>query len=49
MGRYINHAAVGANLRLKPPIQARGKVRIGFVASKDINPGDELFFDYGYR
>ncbi len=33
-GRFINHAARGGNLILRPPIFARGKVHIGFVAAR---------------
>ena len=43
------HAAKGANLKLFPPIEARGKLRIGFVSIREIRIGDELFFDYGFR
>ena len=49
VGKYINHAAKGANLKLFPPIKARGKLRIGFVSIREIHIGDELFFDYGFR
>ena len=48
-GKYINHAAQGANLKLYPPIHARDKTRVGFVYIKDIQKGEELFWDYGYR
>ena len=49
VGKYINHAAKGANIKLFPPIEARGKLRIGFIALTSIAPEEELFFDYGYR
>ena len=49
VGKFINYAAKGANVTLFPPIETRGKMRIGFVALKDIHQGEELFFDYGYR
>lgn len=49
IAKYINHAAVGVNLKLFPPIQARGKTRIGFVVVKDAEVGEELYWDYGFR
>lgn len=49
VGRLINHAARGANLLLKKPMKARGRWRIGFVAKTRITPGQELFWDYGFR
>ncbi len=49
LGRYINHAAKGANLLLRPPVYARGRLRIGFVAKKEIQPGEEVFWDYHFR
>ena len=33
IGKYINRAAKGSNVT---PIEARGKMRIGFIAMKDI-------------
>ena len=47
MGKYINHAAMGANLKLFPPIEVQGKVWIGFMSIMDIQEGEELFWDYG--
>jgi len=49
IGRYINHAAKEPNLLLRQLIEARGRWRIGFVAKTSISPGDELFWDYGFR
>ena len=52
-GRFINHASSHYNLKLMPPIMiGRGtkqRLRIGFVALLEIQPGQQLFFDYGYR
>ena len=52
-GRYINHASNHCNLRLMPPIMigrgANQRLRIGFLASQEIQCGNQLFFDYGYR
>ena len=49
VGKYINHAAKGANIKIYPPIFARGRMRVGFMCIKDIKRGEELFWDYGYR
>ncbi|CAI8001763.1 hypothetical protein GBAR_LOCUS3258, partial [Geodia barretti] len=35
IGKYINHAAKGANIKLYPPLEARGRTRIRFVSIKD--------------
>ena len=48
-GRYINHVAKGPNVRLTRPFEQRGKVRIGFLALRDIPEGEELCYDYGDR
>lgn len=52
-GRYINHASSHCNLALMHPIMiGRGtnqRLRIGFLAKQTIHPGEQLFFDYGYR
>ena len=47
-GRYLNHA-LHPNAILTCPLFVRGKWRIGFLAAKKINPGDEVVFDYGIR
>jgi len=47
-GRYINHVArKKANVKLHPPLWVRGKWRVAFLATKDINIGEELGYDYG--
>ena len=45
IGRLINHSAK-PNLRAKVA-RVEGKLRLGFLACKDIVVGEELFFDYG--
>ena len=45
-GRYINHVARGGNVRLSRPFFIREKWRIGFLAIRDINAGEELAYDY---
>lgn len=45
--RYINHSSE-PNLRVKSlPFAYGGKPRIWFVTLRDIEPGEELCFDYG--
>ena len=47
-GRLINHAAhCKANLKMHPPLYIRGKWRVAFLAMQDIQPGEELCYDYG--
>ena len=48
-GRYVNHVAKGPNVRLTRPYEVRGKVRIGFLALRDIPKGEEPCYDYGDR
>lgn len=52
-GRYINHARRNFNLIKMPPVMIgtppNQRLRIGFVAKKNIAKGEELFFDYGIR
>ena len=45
LGRLIIHSKRQANLLLRKPIEVRGKLRIGFVAKRDINKHEELFFE----
>lgn len=47
IGRYINHS-LHPNIQLMKPIEARGKIRIGFVAKRVIHPGVELLWNYGF-
>ena len=47
IGRYINHSC-DPNLRLVPVRVEHFTPKIALVASKDIQPNDELTFDYGY-
>ena len=49
-GRYINHAAGNmANAMPVPPAVIEGRLRVGFVATKNIDPGSEITWDYGVR
>ena len=45
-GRLINHS-INANIRPYRPLNVNGKWRIGFYSLRDIQPGEELFYDYG--
>lgn len=45
-GRYINHSR-RPNLKMFKPLMVRGKWRVAFLATRDIDVGEELGFDYG--
>ena len=47
-GAYINHS-INPNIRPFPPVFVRGKYRFGFLAMRDISPGEELTWDYNTR
>ena len=47
-GRYINHSSSKeANVRPHGPVSIRKKLRVGFLAVRDIAAGEELQYDYG--
>ena len=46
-GRYINHSRAQPNLKPSTPVLVRGKLRVGFLSLRRINPGEELLWDYG--
>ena len=52
-GRYINHAKRNSNLAIRSPVMIgeppNSQLKIEFVAIRDVNAGEELFFDYGIR
>ena len=48
VGRLINHDKISPNLVMKPVV-IRNKPRVVFFASKDIQIGEELSYDYGER
>ena len=48
IGRYLNHAQ-RPNTELTAPVFARGKWRIGYMAVRDIEVGDEVVWDYQVR
>ena len=49
MGRLINHSRKHANILLRKPIEIRSKLRIGFIAKRDIKANEELLFDYDLK
>ena len=52
-GRYINHARKNCNLTLMPAVMIgeppNSQLKIGFVAKRDIEAGEELFWNYGIK
>lgn len=46
IGRLINHSKKRANIILRQPVEIDGKLRIGFLAKRDIKRGEELRYDY---
>lgn len=49
LGRLVNHSRTAPNLRAEVAVDGDGKPRVLLVASKAIQPGDELLWDYGDR
>uniref|UniRef100_A0A0N5A966 SET domain-containing protein n=1 Tax=Syphacia muris TaxID=451379 RepID=A0A0N5A966_9BILA len=47
-GRLINHSILHPNLKTKV-IEIKGVVHLILVAKRDIQPGEELLYDYGDR
>ena len=46
----MNHAPGGmANAVPVPPVLIEGRLRVGFVATRDIPAGSEILWDYGVR
>lgn len=45
--RYVNHAKFGFENLYVQTYFVKGQYRIAMFAEKPINPGEELFFDYG--
>lgn len=49
IGRFINHAKRNVNMKLFRPLTVKGDVRVAIMATRDVLPGEELFYDYGIR
>ena len=43
------HSRKHANILLRKPIEVRSKLRIGFIAKRDIKANEELLFDYDLK
>ena len=48
-GRFINHSKTHDNLETKVVEIEEGEPHLCFFASKEVNVGDELLYDYGDR
>ena len=48
LGRLVNHSKARANCRTRVVV-VDGMPRLVFIATKDILPGQELYYDYGDR
>ena len=48
LGRLINHGIKDANTKVKP-MRINGKIRLVIEAIKQIEPNEELLYDYGER
>lgn len=46
--KFANHSSTDQNCKVKI-LRKGGEHRIAIWAQQDINAGEELFFDYGYR
>jgi len=46
LGRLINNVASGGNIKRKI-LKINGKIRVAFVAERDIPPDTQLFYTYG--
>ena len=47
-GRYMNNAPGSmANATPVPPVLLEGRLRVGFIATKHIQAGEEITWDYG--
>lgn len=50
IGRLINHGRQKREVNLKAmSAVVDGIIRLGFLASRDIKPGEELLYDYGWQ
>ena len=49
-GRYMNHTPGSmVNATPVPPVLLEGRLRVGFIATKHIQAGEEITWDYGVR
>ena len=46
--RFLNHSKKRANLMMRSQVLPDGTPMVRFVVSRDVQPGDELLFDYGH-